>query len=272
MQPRTSGGLGGASRHLHEAPLLSVEGERHPTVDVQLAVDVVEMDLHGAFADEQPRGDLLVAKAGGHQAHDLELTCGQVERELARGDLPAQQLLEEPSDRALLDPGLAAVHLANALEQERRGHLLQDHAAHAEADGLADLILLERRAEQDDAGGKVVALQLPDHGQSILPGQPEIEDEDVGPMRPDRAHRVFAVGAAREDGELLAPEELLETVERDGMAVGENEPDRLRCGDRMGQYGRSSTSRFVTAFTMAMSRSPSISSEGPGRARAPLRQ
>src|SRR2546426_103223 len=105
--------------------------------------------------------------------------------------------------------------------------------------------------------------------EAILPGQPEIEDEDVGAVRSHRPHGVLAVGAARENGELLATEQLLETVERHGMAIGENEPDGLSCGNRVpvGQHERLSISRSVAALVTAMSRSPSISSEGPARAR-----
>src|SRR5262245_7590475 len=226
------------------------------------------MDLDGAFAHEQPRSDFLVAQARGDEPDDLELAARQIEGELARGDFATQQLLQEASDRALLDPGLAAVHLADALEQHRRGHLFQDDAAHAEANGLADLIFLQRRAEQHDASRKILALELADHRQAVLPGEPEVQDEDVGAVRAHRPHRVLAVGAAREHGELLATEELLETVERDGMAICEHEPDGLSGGHRVGvgQHERHSTSRSVAAFVTAMLRSPSIDSKGPNGA------
>ena len=48
-----------------------------PAVDVQLAVDISGMFLHGAHRDHQLIGDFLIGQAFGQAGQDFLLTVGQ---------------------------------------------------------------------------------------------------------------------------------------------------------------------------------------------------
>ena len=93
--------------------------------------------------------------------------------------LAAQQRVDDPADGVLLKPLLPRVHLAHALDNHLRRQLLEDHPAHAEAEGFEDLLLLQHRREQHHFGRQLVGLAVPD----VRPG--------------GTAERVMASGSAR---------------------------------------------------------------------------
>src|SRR3954468_4240849 len=58
-------------------PLAQRAHHTDPGTDAQLGEYPGQMGLHGAVADEQPLGDLVVGAALGHQLGHLELPSGQ---------------------------------------------------------------------------------------------------------------------------------------------------------------------------------------------------
>src|SRR5215218_3567365 len=95
----------------------------------QLRVDVREVALHRAAAEEQPLRDLLVAEAGGHQPEHVALALaelGEVGRRRARSLVVAQEranLGEErvPGRLTLLEDVVVALERDEAgIRQERR--------------------------------------------------------------------------------------------------------------------------------------------------------
>src|SRR5215211_5336241 len=61
-------------------------GARRLAGDPQLRVDVREVPLHGASAQEQPLRDLLVAHPGGHKLEHLALAIAQLGYVRSRGE------------------------------------------------------------------------------------------------------------------------------------------------------------------------------------------
>src|SRR3989442_8380879 len=101
----------------HEALVLGEDRQGQTVYDVELLVDVVQVDLDGAFLHEDPLGDRLVAEPYGHQPKDVELTHGEVLGELTCRHLPLEQLLEQAAGRALFHPAFPGVHLPHAIDE-----------------------------------------------------------------------------------------------------------------------------------------------------------
>src|SRR5215469_6303950 len=127
-----------------------VQREFEAIGDAQLIEDVVQVVLYRLLADEHLLGHFLVLVALRDQLNDFALSGAQ-RRPLARlarsgtaqfagtGELPHHR-----SRGVRIEPDLAAVHLANAFDDELRRGLLQYDTRAAELHGLDKLVLVLR--------------------------------------------------------------------------------------------------------------------------------
>lgn len=84
QRPWTSGCVPGSDSYglRHRAdwdrlPRTEVGGCSGAAVDAEGLEDVLEVAAHGSLGQPQPVGDLLVREAGGDEAKDLDLACGE---------------------------------------------------------------------------------------------------------------------------------------------------------------------------------------------------
>jgi len=96
-------------RSRHEPSPLRIKRQHQAAAEIQLSINVVEVNPHRAFFEEQPIGDRFIPHRFADQADDLELPTRQGERELFRENFSPRELVHEAPDRSCFDPPLAGV-------------------------------------------------------------------------------------------------------------------------------------------------------------------
>src|ERR1700682_4515318 len=109
----------------------------------------MQMVLHGLFADEHFLRHSLILVAWGHKLDDLAFASAQrraftrLAASRRRGFASGSRELAHYSRRGMgIQPDLAPMHLADALDDEVRRGLLQDNARTAELHGLDEFVLV----------------------------------------------------------------------------------------------------------------------------------
>jgi len=62
----------------------------HPVANAELGQDSCDMRLHGCIADDKAPGDFGVREPFCHEAEDLGLSRGEVDRQLGSSDVAAK--------------------------------------------------------------------------------------------------------------------------------------------------------------------------------------
>ena len=103
--------------------------------------------------------------------------------------------------------------------------VLHHEARDAEPDGLGHFGVLDRRRQQDARAGQSRIGELLEKGQTAHARHAQVEDEHVRLLVRDRRHRGVGVRTRGDHREVRLPlQELLESVEHDGMVVDQNQP------------------------------------------------
>ena len=139
------------------------------------------------------------------------------------------------------------MHRADAAdEQVGRGRLEHD-PARAEPDCLEQLLLVDVGGEHDHAPVEPFSRRVPQHLHAVDPGHAQVQDQDVGPVLPQRPQRRLAVPAARDDLDVRLPlEQALKPPEHERVVVSQGEPDRRHPVAPL-THGRTSSSRASAA-------------------------
>src|SRR5688572_27506952 len=245
--------------------LLHPQHERHSSVDLELFVDHVQMNLDGAFRDPELVGNLLVAEPARDSPGDLQLSGGEDLRHVASGFFPADKLFDRLTHRPLFEPLTTRVNLSHALNHQGGGHLLQDDTADAQPNRLDEIIVLQHRGQQDGARGDLVLLHLLQHSEPVHPRHAKVEHGHVGAVTDDRTHRLHAVDTGGDDPAIALPaKHVLQPRENDRMVIGEHETDhetRLSDGRRGTTISRRapvSLESIINVPCNASTRSPSV--------------
>jgi hypothetical protein len=129
------------------------------------------------------------------------------------------------------------MYFADGLNEQLRGHVLEDHALRAETDGLEELIVIDHRRQQDDARAAILVTQRAQQVESAASRHQQIEHEYVRRCSAYRAERLIGISAPRHDVDIgLQSEELLEAVEHEGVIIGQRDADaRVRLRRRWGE-------------------------------------
>src|SRR5215471_1788222 len=219
-----------AARIELDEPLVpAVEDQLGATPNVELLVDAVQVGLYGALADVQLLGDLSITQAGSRHAEDVDLADREDFRDFSRARLPPEEDFEVTSVSASLHPLLARMHLANALDQEPRRHLLEHDAAYSQAARLDQLLFVEGGCEQHDARGQLLALDRVQDRNTVAAGHANVQHENVGAVCSNGFQCGLAVRALSLHSESpLAPEQILHGAEHEGVVVGQDDANGLR--------------------------------------------
>src|SRR5690606_2226524 len=198
--PARGSGLRGAPG-VHE-PL--ADGLRHggaAGVHVELLVDVLDVRVDRARADEEALGDLLLRVPGHHLAEHVALALG--EPVVRRRPRPVERGEHLPRD------GPRHQHAAVAGGLDRRRELvgvgvLEEVARGARPAGGVDRPGVVAGGEHDDARPGEARLEGAEAVEPAHAGEVDVEEEDVGPVRVGGplAHR------GPREGVLDAPEDL----------------------------------------------------------------
>ena len=125
-----------------------------------------------------------------------------------------------------VQPDLAGVHFADALDQEFGRGLLQHDARGAELHRLHEFVLVVGRRENDHPGFVLGDLQPLQRGQPVQAGHFQIEQEDVGFVLLQNFQHLAPVLGLRDDFEILFQgQQPAEPVAEDRMVVRHHDAD-----------------------------------------------
>src|SRR6266550_7465399 len=114
----------GYTAPLKESVLNGIRGELHAAVHAEFFINCMEMGFHGALADRELHGDLLVAQTGGNHLHDLCFAPRQYLDDLLRL-FALRQTIERATDQRRLEGALSALHAANGIDEIHRSSFFQ---------------------------------------------------------------------------------------------------------------------------------------------------
>ena len=222
LQGASSDAFGGGCRWTSDDPaFLRPEHELEAAVHLHLLVDVVQVNLDGALGNGEPLADDAVAQPLRHHLDDL----GLARRQHAAG--VACRPFRGTRRRRPVDRPLAEVHAAHTVEQRVGLRFLQHQSLDAELYGFGDVLVADRRREENDAAARRGPLQVAQHLEAAASRHCHVEHQHVGVLRLDCSHRLVAVAAAGDDGEAaVAVEQPFQAVQHDRVVVGEDDADR----------------------------------------------
>ena len=140
-----------------------------------------------------------------------------------------------------IQPDLAGVDLADALDDEVRRGLFQHDAATAQLHGLHELVLVLRGRQNDHARPLVGLLKRLQRRQAVQIGHAQIQQQNIGVQFPHALQHLAAVPGLSHDVEIiLKKEQLLESIAHDGMIVGDEDANHrfllfARLGNAVGR-------------------------------------
>ena len=121
-------------------------------------------------------------------------------------------------------------NLADALQQQVAGGLLQHHAARAQAHGANHVAVVFRRRQNDHARGHRIEIDLFEHAQAVFFRHAQIEQKDIRLQLGEHLRALDAVRGFADDLDVVgALEQLAKAVAEDGMVVRNQDPNRLFC-------------------------------------------
>ena len=232
---------------------------------VELAPDPADVDVEvvrlGVVrgAPDRPEQAALrqqPAAVGEHRLEQLVLARREVERLAVAADLPPDRVeLQRPDPHDPLLVGLAAAGPAEERPDPRpqlgQPERLRDVVVGAELQGAHLGRLLAARREHEDRHRRLVA-DAGDHGEPVLVGQAEVEQDAVGPIGVpgrqrlgDRARDVDPEPVAAEVGRRRVPDR--------GLVLDEQQPRA-----RLGHAGASSTGRAAAGRVRRTSSPPAV--------------
>jgi hypothetical protein len=105
---------------------------------------------------------------------------------------------------------VASVDFADALDQQRYRHFLQDDSADAESHRLQDAVFVQACGQEYDPRGQLLLMDLPQHRQSVLARHHDIEDQHIRLVLAYGTQSLLAIRATSDDLEIgfLSQEEL----------------------------------------------------------------
>ena len=137
---------------------------------------------------------------------------------------------ELPDDRrrgVRIEPDLAGMHLADALDEQLRGGLLENDARGPELHRLDKLVLVVGGGQHDHSGLVAGGLQPLQRGETVEPRHLQVEQQDVGlAAAADISSTCRAVLRLRDDLEILFQgQQPAQAVAEDRMVVRHHDPD-----------------------------------------------
>ncbi len=185
------------------------------------------MVAHGALADDQGLGDLVVGHALGHQLQDGRLTWGEGVlrgRQLGR----IAQLADHLERDGGMQAGLAAMHGMDGLEQLLGRGIFEQIAQGAGLDRRKDLVVGGKAGDHQDTGLRVLGNDLGDRLQAGLAGHDDVHQDDVRAQSTGLLDRLHAVlGFADHLHARLAGDQGAQPSAHDGVIVGDQDADRI---------------------------------------------
>src|ERR1017187_9462283 len=208
-------------RLVDQAVVYGVEGKFETVGNSQFMEDIVQVVLHRLFADELLFANLAVSETLRHELNNFLLAL-------------AEQRLFPPLSRfgrflegvdylgghAIIEPDFAVMDLADALQKQIAGGLLQQHAARSQTHRAHHIAVVFRRRQDDHAGRKSVEIHLFEYAQTILLRHAQIEQENVRLQLSEHLRTLDAVGGLAHDLDVVRHfEQLAETVAENRVVV-----------------------------------------------------
>src|SRR6266508_59681 len=241
---RGSSGAGSVFGHPDPALTHRVDDGLGPVIDGQLAEDRAHVVLDGLLADRQGVGDLLVGHALGDVVEDLHLARGE-RGEDGRGLLPIDgqlaEFLEDPAgDRRLgedlvVDQVLAQEDTPDDRDQVVRTDVLEDEGGGTRLDRIEQGVLVLVDRQDDDPGGRQLALDALGRLDAAGRGQREVHEDDVGRCLDGEVECAAAVVGLTGDLEVgLLLEDVADADPEQGMVVDDEDLCLLADGPPVG--------------------------------------
>src|SRR5271165_628708 len=162
-----------------------IGGARHP----QLGFDLATIIRGGLVTNAERVGDLGEAAALRQKTQDFQIARGKVFERLRRGsDIREHQFL----GNLALDIGAAAGDASDCFEKLVRRDVLADIARCSRLQRAHDVDRVVVHAEDQNTRLGIHNLQARDDLETANVGQVQIEDDEVGPLSPKNAQRLFS--------------------------------------------------------------------------------
>src|SRR3954454_3495365 len=166
---------------------------------MQLHEDARHVRLHGGLAHDQLGGDLRVRHPARDQLEDLVLARRQLVELLRRRAVDGRvrgELLDQPARDRRGQQRLALRHDVDAGNELVGGHVLEEEAAGAGAQGLVDVLVQVERGEHQHARGVLARRVVHDLARGFEPVQPrhaDVHQRHVRPQLADHLHGLLPV-------------------------------------------------------------------------------
>src|SRR5882762_508442 len=216
---------------LQEAAVVDVQRGLRAVGELELAEDVRDVCLHGALADPQRRGDLLVRAAARHELQDLALARGEVAvplvvpgRAVAAAEPP--ELVEHAFRHRWVDEREAVGDGADGVRELAARHLLQEIPRRAGADRAEHKLVLVVVGEDDHPRGRHGIAHAPRRGHPVPVAHLDVHQDHVGEKLLRDRERLVPVARLAHDLDLrFGLEDRAQAASNERVIVGDEDAD-----------------------------------------------
>src|SRR5712692_3019682 len=218
-----SGGL------IDEAMVDGVEREFEAVGNTELVENVVQVILDRLLADKKFFADFLVAETLRDELHDFFFAVAEQGLFAAgAGFGRLREGLHDFGGHAIVEPDFAGVHAVDALHQQVRGRLLEDHAARAEAHGANHIAIVFGGGEHDDARRQGIEIDFLEDGQAVFIGHAQVKEKNIGLELGEELDALRAILRFADEGYVLVGiEEFTEAVAKNRVVVRKKDANLL---------------------------------------------
>src|SRR5216684_3386302 len=214
---------------IDEAMVDGVEREFEAVGNTELVENVVQVIFYGLLADKKLFADFLVAETLRDELHDFFFAVAEQRLFAARAGLGRfREGLHDLGGHAIVEPDFAGVHAVDALHQQVRGRLLEDHAARAEAHGANHIAIVFGGGEHNDARRQGIEIDFLEDGQAVFIGHAQIEEKNIGLELGEEPDALRAILRFADDGYVLVGiKEFAEAIAKNRVVVREKDANLL---------------------------------------------
>ena len=189
------------------------------------------MQLDGVVADVEGPGDGLVAFAARQVGEDFAFARGQGVEQGAGVLAFLVVQLDQLGGHGRRDDGLAALGAQDGIDHFVGLHAFQQIAIGAGTQRPREVVFGFRQGEDEDGQVEVLRTQLLHQRDAVRPRHVEVENEDVGAMRPQQPGYIVRIAGEGGDFDAAALlEQLGQSLAEQGMVVDEDDAGEAHAG------------------------------------------
>src|SRR6266849_2025259 len=218
-----SGGL------IDKAMVDGVECQFEAVGNAELVENVVQVIFYGLLADKKLFADFLVAETLRDELHDFFFAVAEQGLFAPRAGFGRlREGLHDLGGHAIVEPDFAGVDAVDALHQQVRGGLLEDHAARADAHGANHIAIGFGGGENPAARRQGIDIEFLEDGKAVLIGHAQVEEKNIGLELGEELDALRAILRFADDGYVLVGiEEFTEAIAKNRVVVRKKDANLL---------------------------------------------